>query len=136
LNWRTIRSRIAAVKLGLSLIAQLAQCKLLLGFELATESSIFAICLTALGQFIILVFVQAVDLTVKVVTEVFAGIFEFRLTRCKYSRRGKQEGPKYKGISFPMFVHRTCLPGRYIGHPGRQVRLVMFYEDWLRRLSF
>jgi len=86
-----------------------------LGFEFATESSIFAIRLAALGQFIILPFVQAVDLTVKVVTQVFAGIFEFRLTCSKYSWRGEQEGPDYKGISFPMFVHRTCLPADILG---------------------
>jgi hypothetical protein len=48
----------------LSLIAQLAQCKLLLRFQLATGVGIFAISLAALGQFIILAFVQAVDLTV------------------------------------------------------------------------
>jgi len=104
----------------LSLVAQLAQRNLLLIFQVTTNVSIFAIRLATLSQFIILAFVQAIDLTVEIVAQVFAGIFEFRLTRSKYSRRGEQEGPKYKGISFPMFVHRACLPGRYIGHPGRQ----------------
>jgi len=104
----------------LSLVAQLAQCELLLRFQFATGISIFAIRLATLGQFIILAFVQAVDLTVEIVAQVFAGIFEFRPTRRKYARRAEQEGPKYKGISFPMFVHRACLPGKYIWHPGRQ----------------
>jgi len=48
----------------LSLVAQLAQCELLLRFQLATDSRIFAVCLATLGQFIVLAFVQAVDLTV------------------------------------------------------------------------
>jgi hypothetical protein len=38
----------------------------LLRFQLATDSSIFAICLAALGQFIILAFVQAVDLVIEI----------------------------------------------------------------------
>jgi hypothetical protein len=50
----------------LSLVAQLAQCELLLSLEFATDSSIFAVCLAALGQFIILAFVQAVDLAVEI----------------------------------------------------------------------
>jgi len=94
----------------LSLVAQLAQCELLLRFQLATSIGIFAVRLATLGQFIILAFVQAVDLMVEIVEQVFAGIFEFRLARCKYSRRAEQEGPKYKGISLPMFVHRSMPP--------------------------
>ncbi len=45
---RTIQTRIAAAKFALSLVAQLAQCELLLGFQLTTDISILAVCLVAL----------------------------------------------------------------------------------------
>jgi hypothetical protein len=41
--------------------------------------------------------VQAVDLVVELALKILAGIVEFRLTRCKYFRRGEQEGPDYEG---------------------------------------
>ena len=47
-NRRTIQSRIAAVKLGLSLIAQLAQRNLLLILQVATNVGIFTVRLAAL----------------------------------------------------------------------------------------
>lgn len=48
---------------------------------------------------------QVINLVVEIDSQVLAGIVEFRLTRCKYSRRREQEGPDYKGKAFPMVVH-------------------------------
>jgi hypothetical protein len=39
---------------------------LLLVFQVATRRSVLAVCLSALGQFVILAFVQAVDLVIEI----------------------------------------------------------------------
>jgi hypothetical protein len=65
----------------LPLVAQLAQFNLLLAFQVATRRSVLAVYFPALGQFIILAFVQCVDLVIQIDLKVFAGIVKFRLTR-------------------------------------------------------
>jgi len=108
----------------LSLIAQLTQSKLLLIFQVATNVGIFAVRLATLGQFIILLPMQVVDLAVKIILQVFAGIVKFRLTRHQYSRRNEQEGPDYNG----MLVH-TSLPGTFIWLLVKASLPVLIYED-------
>ena len=88
---------------------------MLFRFELATDDSIFAIRLAALGQFIILAFVQAVDLVIKMLLRSLQGFWSLGSRAVKHYRRGEQEGPDYKG----MLVH-TSLPGTFIRHPGRE----------------
>jgi hypothetical protein len=94
----------------LSLAAQLAQRNLLLIFQVTTNVGIFAVRLATLGQFIILLPMQVVDLAVKIISQVFAGIVKFGLARCKNSWRCEEEGPDYKGMYFPMLVHTSMPP--------------------------
>jgi hypothetical protein len=79
--------------------------------------------------------VQVVDLAIKIGSQVFAGILEFRLTRNEDSWRGEQEGPDYKGMCFPMLVHASMPPWQIYLASGQAGFLVLIYEDWLRRAS-
>ena len=45
----TIQARVAAAQFGLPLVTQLAQSKLLLRFQFATDIGVFAVRLAALG---------------------------------------------------------------------------------------
>jgi hypothetical protein len=104
----------------LPLVAQLAQKQLLLIFQITADAGILAVRLATLGQVVILMFVQAVDLAVEIVVKVLAGILKFGLTRREYCRRCEQEGPDYKAIAFPTLVHRSMPPRQSsIWHPGR-----------------
>jgi hypothetical protein len=111
LDCSAIQARVAAIELSLALIAQLAQGKLMLVFQVTTNVRILAVRLAALGQFVILAAVRAVDLVVEIVSQFFARVLQFGLARGKYSRRSQQEGPDYKGITYPMLVH-TSMPPR------------------------
>jgi len=106
-----IQARVAAIELSLALIAQLAQGKLLLVFQVAANVRLLAVRLAALGQFVILAAVRAVDLVVEINFAFLARVLQFRLARGKYSRRSQQEGPDYKGMTYPMLVH-TSMPPR------------------------
>jgi hypothetical protein len=64
---------------------------------------------------------QIIDLVVEIDSQVLAGIVEFRLTRCKYSRRGEQEGPDYKGKAFPKVVHTSMPPWRFLFGSGEGI---------------
>jgi hypothetical protein len=117
----------------LALVAQPAQCGLLLVFQVATRRSILAACLSALGQFVILAFVQAVDLAIEIGSQVLAGILEFGPARSKYPRRCEQEGRDYKGVCFPVLIHTSMPPWQIYLASGQAGFLVLIYEDWLRR---
>jgi hypothetical protein len=106
-----IQARVAAIELSLALIAQLAQRKLLLVFQVAANVRVLAVRLAALGQFVILAAVRAVDLVVEIYFAFLARVLQFGLARGKYSRRSQQEGPDYKGMTYPMLVH-TSMPPR------------------------
>jgi len=105
-NRNAVQPRIAAIQLGLALVAHLAQRNLLLIFQVAANIGIFAVVLAALGQFVILAPVQVVDLVIEIDFEFSTGIWRFWLARAQHYRRREQEGPDYKG----MLVH-TSLPG-------------------------
>ena len=105
-NRNAVQPRVAAIQLGLALVAHLAQGNLLLIFQVAANAGIFAVVLPALGQFVILALVQAVDLVIEIDFEFSTGIWRFWLARAQHYRRREQEGPDYKG----MLVH-TSLPG-------------------------
>jgi hypothetical protein len=113
----------------LSLAAQLAQRNLLLIFQVTTNVGIFAVRLATLGQFIILLPMQVVDLAVKIISQVFAGIVKFGLARCKNSWRCEEEGPDYKGMYFPMLVHTSLPPWQIYLTFGNAGLLVLIYED-------
>ena len=115
-NRNSVQPRVAAIQLGLALVAHLAQRNLLLILQVAANIGIFAIVLTALGQFIILASMQVVDLVIEIGLEFSTGIWHFGLARVQQSRHSEQEGPDYKG----MLVH-TSLPGTFIWLFRRQV---------------
>jgi hypothetical protein len=108
-NRNAVQPRVAAIHLGLALVAHLAQRNLLLILQVAADIGIFAIIVPALGQFIILLPVQAVDLVIEIGFEFSTGIWHFGLARVQQSRHSEQEGPDYKG----MLVH-TSRPGTFI----------------------
>jgi len=99
----------AAIQLDAALVAHLAQRNLLLIFQVAANVGIFAIVLAALGQFVILLPVQVVDLVIEIGFEFSTGIWRFGLACTQHGRHSEQEGPDYKG----MLVH-TSLPGTFI----------------------
>ena len=105
-NRNAVQPRVAAIQLGLALVAHLAQRNLLLIFQVAANVGIFAVVLAALGQFVILSPVQAVDLVIEIDFEFSTGIWRFGLARAQHYRRREQEGPDYK----EMLVH-TSLRG-------------------------
>ncbi len=112
-NRDAVQPRVAAIQLGLPLVAHLAQRNLLLVFQIAADVGIFAIVLPALGQFIIQAPVQAVDLVIKIGLEFSTGIWRFGLARAQQYRHSEQEGPDYKGMLF-----HTSLPGNVYLAPG------------------
>jgi hypothetical protein len=111
-----VQPRVAAIQLGLALVTHLAQRNLLLIFQVAADIGIFAIVLTALGQFVIQSPVQAVDLVIEIGFEFSTRIWRFGLARAQHYGRSEQEGPDYKG----MLVH-TSLPGTFIWLLEKQV---------------
>jgi hypothetical protein len=123
-----VQPRVAAIQLGLALVAHLAQRNLLLVLQVAANIGIFAIVMPALGHFIILLPVQAVDLVIEIDFEFSTGIWNFGLARVQQSRHSEQEGPDYKG----MLVH-TSLPGTFIWLLAKASLPVLIYEEWLRR---
>jgi hypothetical protein len=108
-NRNAVQLRVAAIKLGAALIAHLAQRNLLLILQVTANIGIFAIIVPALGQFIILLPVQAVDLAIEIGFEFSTGIWHFGLAGAQHYRRRKQEGPDHKGT----LVH-TSLPDTFI----------------------
>ena len=104
-----VQPRIAAIQLCLALVAHLAQRNLLLIFQVAANIGVFAIVLPALGQFVILLAVQAVDLVIEIGLKFSTGIWRFGLARVEHEWCSEQEGPDYKG----MLVH-TSLPDNFI----------------------
>lgn len=120
--------RVAAIQLGLALVAHLAQRNVLLIFQVAANIGVFAIVLPALGHVMILLPVQAVDLVIEIGFEFSTGIWHFGLARVQQRRHSEQEGPDYKG----MLVH-TSLPGNFIWLLGKASLPVLIYEEWLRR---
>jgi len=108
-NRNGVQPGIAAIELGAALVAHLAQRNLLLIFQVMANIGIFAIVLPALGQFVILLPVQAVDLVIEIGFEFSTMIWRFGLARAQHYRHREQEGPDYKG----MLVH-TSLPGTFI----------------------
>lgn len=104
-----IQPGIAVIQLNSALIAHLAQRNLLLVCQVAANVGIFAIVLPALGQFVILLPVQAVDLVIEIGFEFSTGIWRFGLARVQHHGRSKQEGPDYKGMLF-----HTSLRGTFI----------------------
>jgi len=129
-NGDAVQPRVAAFQLGLALVAHLAQRNLLLIFQVAANAGIFAVVLPALGHFVILAPVQAVDLVIEIDFEFSARIWRFGLARAQHYRRREQEGPDYKGT----LVH-TSLPGNFHLAPGEASLPVLIYEDWLRRMK-
>lgn len=113
-TWNAVQPGIAAIQLDPALVAHLAQRNLLLVFQIVADIGIVAIVLPALGQFVILLPVQAVDLAVEFGFEFSTGIWSFGLARVQQSRSNEQEGPDYKG----MLVH-TSLPGIFYLAPGK-----------------
>jgi len=111
-----VQPRVAAIQLGLALVAHLAQSKLLLILQVAANIGVFAVIVPALVQFIILLPVQAVDLVIEIDFEFSTGIWHFGLARVQESRHSEQEGPDYKGT----LVH-TSLPGTFIWLLARPV---------------
>jgi hypothetical protein len=99
LDCGAIQTRVTVIELGLTLIAQLAQCKLLLVFQVAANVSVLAVVLTALGQFVVLAAVHAVDLVVEIDFQFSTRIWQLWIARGKHSGRGQKEGPNYKGIT-------------------------------------
>jgi hypothetical protein len=108
-NRNAVQPRVAAIQFGLALVTYLAQRNLLLILQVAANIGIFAIIVPALGQFIILLPVQAVDLVIEIGFEFSTGIWHFGLARVQQSSHSEQEGPDYKG----MLVH-TSRPGTFI----------------------
>jgi hypothetical protein len=109
-----IQPGIAAIELDAALVAHLAQRILLLVFQVAANIGIFAIVVPALGQFVILLPVQTVDLVIEIGFEFSTGIWCFGLARTQHGRHSEQEGPDYKGI----LVH-TSLPGSFYLAPRK-----------------
>jgi hypothetical protein len=99
LDCGAIQTRVAVIELRLTLIAQLAERKLLLVFQVATNVSVLAVGLAALGQFVVLAAVRAVDLAIEIVFQFSTRIWRFWFARGKHSGRGQKEGPNYKGIT-------------------------------------
>ena len=64
----------------------------------------------ALIEFVVLLFVQAVDPVIEIVSQVMAGVGKFRLARGQRSRRRKQEGPDYQGVTYPGAFHGSLPP--------------------------
>lgn len=114
LDGGAIQARVAAIELSLALIAHLAQGKLLLVFQVTANAGVLAVVVAALGQFTVLAAVQAVDLVIEIVLQFFTRVWQFRLARGKYSRRGQQEGPDYKGVTYPMLLHTSVPPRRLL----------------------
>ena len=108
-NRAGVQPAVAAIQLDAALVAHLAQRNLLLIFQVAANVGIFAIVLAALGQFVILLPVQVVDLVIEIGFEFSTGIWRFGLACTQHGRHSEQEGPDYKG----MLVH-TSLPGTFI----------------------
>jgi hypothetical protein len=104
-----VQPGVAAIQLGAALVAHLAQRNLLLILQVTADIGIFAIIVPALGQFIILLPVQAVDLVIEIGFELSTGIWRFGLAGAQHYRRRKQEGPDYEG----MLIHAS-LPGTFI----------------------
>ncbi|HEY2390784.1 MAG TPA: hypothetical protein VGK22_06395 [Candidatus Angelobacter sp.] len=73
--------------------AHLVKFKLLLFFQILANAGLLAIGLAALGQFIVLAFVQAVHLIVEIAPQFSAGVRCLWLARGKCARRDQQEGP-------------------------------------------
>jgi hypothetical protein len=80
-NRNAVQPRVAAIQLGLPLVAHLAQGNLLLIFQVTANIGIFAIILPALGLFIIQAPVQAIDLVIEIDFEFSTGIWRFGLAR-------------------------------------------------------
>jgi hypothetical protein len=78
-------------------------------FQVVANIGIFAIVLPALGQFVVLLAAQAVDLVIEIDLKFSTRIWRFGLARAQHYRHCEQEGPDYKG----MLVH-TSLPGTFI----------------------
>jgi hypothetical protein len=114
LDGGAIQARIAAIELSLTLIAHLAQGKLLLVFQVTANAGVLAVVVAALGQFTVLAAVEAVDLVIEIVLQFFTRVWQFRLASGKYSRRGQQEGPDYKGVTYPMLLHTSMPPKRLL----------------------
>jgi len=74
-------------------VAHLAQGKLLLCLHVAANLSVLAVGLATLGQFVVLATVQAIDLVIEIVFQLFARVWQFRFARGKYSWHSQQEGP-------------------------------------------
>jgi hypothetical protein len=129
-NRNAVQPRVAAIQLGAALVAHLAQRNLLLILQVTADIGIFAIIVPALGQFIILLPVQAVDLVIEIDFEFSTGIWWFGLAAAQHYRRREQEGPDRKG----MLVH-TSLPGTFIWLPDQASLPVLIYEEWLRRIE-
>jgi hypothetical protein len=108
-NRNAVQPRVAAIQLGAALVAHLAQRNLLLILQVTANIGIFAIIVPALGQFIILLPVQAVDLVIEIGFEFSTGIWRFGLAGAQHYRHRKQEGPDYEG----MLIHAS-LPGTFI----------------------
>jgi hypothetical protein len=80
----------------LSLIAHSLEFNFLLLFQIAANVRVFALLVPARVKFVVLLFVQAVDLVIQIVLQVMAGVDEFRLARGQRARRRNQEGPDYE----------------------------------------
>jgi len=115
-NRNSVQPRIAAIQLGLALVAHLAQRNLLVILQVAANIGIFAVVLPALGQFVILAPMQAVDLVIEINLEFSTGIWHLWLARVQEGWHREQEGPDYKGMLF-----HTSLPGTFIWLLVRQV---------------
>ena len=64
---RAAQARVTAFQLHSAVVAHAVELELLLGFQGATSDRVFTLSLPALGQCLVLVFVQAVDLVVEIV---------------------------------------------------------------------
>jgi uncharacterized membrane protein len=114
MDYATTQARVAVIELGFALVAHLAQCKLLLIFQVATNAGVFAILLATLGQCLILLPMQSINSVVEIVFKFFTWIWWFGLPRGNNYGRSEQEGPDYKGMTYPVLVHRNTPPRQTI----------------------
>jgi hypothetical protein len=89
----------------LPVAAHLVEFKLLLFFQVAAGVSVFAVGLAALGQIVVLVFVQAVYLVIEIGFHVPATVLYFWVARKKYCGCGQKKGPDYNRTTDPMLLH-------------------------------
>lgn len=111
--------RIAVLELRLAIVAHLAKLGLLLVLQIKASAGVLAVRLATLVERIILLFTQAINLVVKIAFQFTTWVCWPKIARGKLTRRDQHEGRDYKGIAYPLFIHRAS-PGNFIfnSRPG------------------